>query len=99
MIINVHKAGEEKTIVVLVDSDLVGKKFEEGNIHLDLSKDFYKGEEKNEGGVKDLLRGAYIIHIVGKRSLEFCEKEGIKIENVITVDGVPHAEVVLGGVD
>ena len=44
-------------LVVVTDSDIVGKKFEEGRLQLDLTKKFYRGEEKNKEEVKgDSLR-------------------------------------------
>ena len=81
-------------ILVVVDDELVGKRFEEGDLQIDLSKDFYKGEEVSEAEVVGLFRKAYIIHLVGEKAVELGIKEGYVDRNrVVKIAGVKHAEV------
>lgn len=94
MIVKVHNS-ENGTVVAVCDSDLIGKKFEEGNLQLDLTSDFYKGQEKSEKEIGDLLRNAYIINVVGKKSVELAIKEKVidessvkKIANIHYSQGV-----------
>ncbi len=95
MIAKIHQA-EGKTILVIVDNELVGKKFEELNRRLDLTGDFYKGEEKTEEQVKSIANSAYIIHIVGEKSLRFAIRQRwVEPDNVIRIKNVPHAEVLM----
>ena len=54
MLVKVHKNTEGQILLAICDDDLIGKKFEEGNLQLDLSSDFYKGEEKSEDEIMDL---------------------------------------------
>jgi len=94
-VVNIHK-GSEGEILVISDKEIIGRKFEEGKLQLDLSKDFYQGEEMEEEKVKELVNDAYVLHLTGKKTIEFFTKLGlVKKENVLTVDGIPHAEVCL----
>jgi len=92
MIVKVHKK-ENRTIVVAVDSDLIDKKFEEGDFELDLTKDFYKGEEMDDGQAGDIIRNADIVHLIGEQAIKLGVAEGvIEDENVKRIQGVPHAQ-------
>ena len=46
------KTTPEGLIVIITDSDIIGKKFEEGNKQLDLTNKFYSGEEKSKEEIK-----------------------------------------------
>lgn len=94
MIVKVHYNHGRK-IVVIIDSDLWGKKLEEGNKQLDLTAEFYKGEERSSEEVKGMVKGAYILHIVGRKSIDLALKHAwIDKTNIIRVKDVPHTEIV-----
>ncbi|RLE44207.1 DUF424 domain-containing protein [Candidatus Woesearchaeota archaeon] len=94
MICKKHFLADGRMILVVVDDELVGKRFEEGDLQIDLSKDFYKGEEVSEAEVVGLFRKAYIIHLVGEKAVELGIKEGYVDRNrVVKIAGVKHAEV------
>jgi hypothetical protein len=95
MIVKVHKK-DEKTIVAVCDSDLLGKKFEQGELQLDLTSDFYKGDEMDEKEAGDLVRNADIVNLVGKNSVKLGMQEGVIDEDhVMEIAGVPHAQAVI----
>jgi hypothetical protein len=94
MIVNT-KNTPEGLILIVTDSDLVDKKFEEGNKQLDLTKKFYLGEEKNIEEIKEMLNDVHILHLTGKEAVAL-GKELELVERIITIDGIPHAEVLLG---
>ncbi len=95
MIVKSHSA-EGKKIVAICDSDLLGKKFEEGNKQLDLTSDFYKGKETGPEEVKKIILSAYIVNVVGEESIAFCIKLGIIDKGgILKIDGIPHAQAVL----
>lgn len=97
MILKEHKTPDGRLVVALCDDDLLGKKFEEGKLCLDLSGDFYKGEEKEENEVLDSLKDACAINAVGKKAVDFLIKNNfVDKEKVIYVLGIPHAQCVLG---
>lgn len=96
MIVKIHSTHDGKKIVAICDNNLLGKRFVEGNKQLDLTGDFYRGEEKGEKEIMQLLSNAYVVNFVGVGSVGFGKR--IKIvssENVIVVDNIPHAQVIL----
>lgn len=95
MIVKVHKNTEGQFLLAICDNNLIGKKFEEGNLQLDLSSDFYKGEEKSEEEIMSLIKGAYMLNVVGEESIEFALKNDlIEKEHIIKIKNIPHAESV-----
>ena len=96
--IKIHNA--YRTIVALADTDLIGKKFEEGIRQIEIRQDFFQGEEKNKAEIieilKDMQKEDATFNIVGKESVECALKSGIiKKEGIIIIDKVPVALVLL----
>ncbi len=95
MIVKIHKR-ENRTVVAVCDSDLVGRKFEEGERQLDLTGDFYKGEERDDKEVGDIIRNADIVNLVGPNAVKIgLQEEVITQDHVITIAGIPHAQAVI----
>jgi len=96
MIVKVHKK-DGRTMVAVCDDELLGKKFEQGNKQLDLTSDFYKGDQYTDKQlVGDMIRNADVINLVGTISVSLGIEEGlIEKENVINIDGIPHAQAVI----
>ena len=96
MIVKIHKTGDNKKIVAVCDSNLIGKKLEEKNLQLDLTSRFYSGEEKAEKDIIKLFHEAYIVNLVGNDSVNLGLKLGIvSNSNIIYIKKVPHAQVIL----
>lgn len=88
-----HEKGDS-AVTAICDVDLVGKKFEEGELQLDVSERFYKGDEIDEVKVVEEMKDATILNLVGKNVIELALKNNIiNKDNILYVDGVPHAEV------
>jgi hypothetical protein len=86
----------KETLVAVCDSELIGRTFCEGELHLSVNEDFYKGQPANEHEVKKALEDATIANLVGERSVTCGIDSGIVDKNcVITIDGVPHAQMVV----
>ena len=97
MIVKIHKDQEGKEIAAVCDEDLLGKKFEEGNRQLDLTSNFYKGEVKSEDEIGDIMRNAYIVNLVGEKTIALALKEEvIEKGHIIKIAGIPHAQAVCG---
>ena len=91
-----QKNGPHGILLIVTDSDLVGKRFEEGRLQLDLMQDFYKGDEMNKEEVKILLQKSRHAHFTGKESVAIgVELDLIHPERILYVENIPHAEVVL----
>lgn len=95
MIVKIHKR-DDRTVVAVCDSDLIDRKFVEGERQLDLTGDFYRGEERDEKDVGDLIRNADIVNLVGKRAVSLgLQEEVITQDHVIVIAGIPHAQAVI----
>lgn len=95
MIVKVHKK-DEKTVIAVCDTGLLGRIFEQDELQLDLTSDFYKGDEMDEKEAGDLVRNADVVNLVGRNSVKLGIQEGIIEErNIIEIDGVPHAQAVI----
>ncbi len=80
----------------MCDNELIGQRFEEKNLQLDLSSKFYNGEEKSEDELVKLVLGAYIANIVGEKSIAFALKLGIIEKNsIIRIKNIPHAQAIM----
>jgi len=93
MLVKQHITNDKRLLLAVCDSDLKGKKIENNKIQLDLSSDFYNGEEMDEEKVLKLMKIAYIINIVGEESINCGIKAGIiSKDNIIKIGKVPHAQ-------
>jgi len=89
---------ENGLLVAVCDEQLLGQKFEEEDKILDLTGDFYKGDQKTEEEIADIIRNAYILNVVGEKSVKLAMREGVlDDENIQTVQGIPHAQIMLVG--
>jgi len=92
--IKVHKS--YRTVVAMCDSEILGKKFEEGIKQLDVRENFYNGElvEEDEA-VRELQRQARedaTFNIVGEKAVAIALKSTIiDQESIGKVDNVPFA--------
>ena len=84
-------------VVVVCDEELLGKKlkFKEKGITIEVSEKFYGGKLVDESVVLKLLQKATIANLMGKKIVELASKNGfIAEENIILIDGVPHAQFI-----
>ena len=96
MIVKLHKTTEGNRIVVVCDNELVGKRFEEGKLQLDLTSNFYKGEEKKEDEIIELLSYPCTLNVVGKKSMNFFLKLGkIDKNRILIIKDAPHAQAII----
>jgi hypothetical protein len=86
---------EGQLIVAVCDKNIIGKKFREGELVLRLNEDFYKGEDAWEEEVKEALSCATIANIAGEKSIACAVECGcIDPDNIIFIQGIPHAQMV-----
>lgn len=95
MIIKLHKK-DERIVAAVCDTELLGKKFEEGKLQLDLTSDFFKGEEKDDLTIGDTIRNVGSVNLVGEKAVNLGIKEGIIDKNhVKKIAGIPYAQAVV----
>ena len=87
-------------IVAICDSNLIGKRFEEGKLQLDIKESFYKGEEKTREQVLHIIKKMAAedatFNIVGKESVNAAIESGIITqESIGKIHGIPFALILL----
>jgi len=98
MLIKIIKS--QRDVVAICDSDLIGKKFEEGNLQLEIKENFYLGQEADEEEVietiQKMVREDATFNIVGENSVNAALKSGlIREEGIVKIQGIPVALVLL----
>ena len=87
-------------VVAICDKELIGKKFEQDNLQLDIKESFYKGEEKTKqetiSFMQNMSKEDSTFNIIGEKSVncalqaEIISKNGIK-----KIKNIPFALVLL----
>ena len=98
MLIRIHKSCRD--VVAICDSDLIGRRFEQGKFQLDLKESFYKGKEIEK---EELIERMINLHkedvtfnIVGKESISCALKAGIiSKEGIKKISGIPYTLIFL----
>jgi len=98
MLINIIKSYRD--VVAICDSELLGKKLEEGKFQLEVKENFFKGEETNEEKAIEVMKimsqDDATFNIVGEKSVNAALKAGIITEQGIKkIQGVPFALIFL----
>ena len=84
----------------MVKKGILGKKFEEGKLQLDVKEDFFKGEEISEEELFSLMQDFYkedaTFNIVGEKSISLAIELGlISKEGIRRIRDVPFAMALL----
>jgi hypothetical protein len=98
MLIKIHKS--YRNVVAICDTELLGKKFEQGKVQLDLTGEFFNGEDKTEDEVLEIVKNAdsedATFNIVGKQSVQLALKAGIiDKKGIKKIQKVPFALTLL----
>jgi len=92
--IKIYKQGKD-LLIGACDEKLIGKKFVEGKLQIDVSKEFYDGQRINTDVLKKYLEDATIANLVGKETIKYAIELGfIDPDCVIKIKGIPHAQMV-----
>ena len=92
--VKVHRT-DGRVVVALCDNNLIGQKFESGDLRLDITERFYKGEQLKNDDMAT-ISNASSLNVVGKESVGFALKHKlINKENIIKVGRVPYAIALL----
>jgi len=90
----------QRDIVAVCDSELIGKKFEEGKLQLDVKESFFKGDEVDEQKAIEIMekmaREDATFYIAGEKSIKAALDAGvIAEEGIIKIQGIPVSLVLL----
>ena len=94
MYLRVHKS--YRNVVAVCDSELVGKKFEEGKFQLDVKENFFKGDKVSEDEailiMKKMILEDATFNIIGTKSVNAAIKAEIISEDAVgEIAGIPFA--------
>lgn len=93
MYLRTYKSGTG-LIVAVCDKDVLGKKLKQGNITVEISEGFYKGDLVSEEQVIEALANATTANLFGERTVACAIKCGaVDSECVVMIDGVAHAQI------
>lgn len=97
-IVKVHKS--YRNVISICDEDLLGKKFEEENKQLDLTGEFFKGEQVSKEELKEIIedwtKEDATFNIVGENSVKIAlEEKIINQEGILKIKNIPFAFVLL----
>jgi hypothetical protein len=93
MIAKTHTNRDGRILIAVCDSDLLGQKFEEGTLQLDLASDFYNGTEMTPEEIGDLIRNADMVNLVGKESVQLgIAEQVIEQSQIKHIKGIPFAQ-------
>ncbi|WP_135613111.1 DUF424 domain-containing protein [Methanococcoides sp. AM1] len=93
MYLKIHKSGNQM-IVAVCDKELIGKKLKKGELVIEISEGFYKGEIASEEKIIEAISNATTANIFGSRAVQCAIDAGV-IESgcVIYIEGIPHAQL------
>jgi hypothetical protein len=92
--IKLYQQGND-LLIGACDENLIGKKFEDGKFHLDVTKEFYDGQRVSKEALKKYLEEATIANLVGEQTVSCAVDIGIVDPAcVIKIKGIPHAQMV-----
>jgi uncharacterized protein len=98
MIIKIIKS--QRNIVAVCDSELIGKKFEEGKLQIDVKENFFRGEEVDEKKAIEIIQKMAeddaTYYIVGEKSIHAAlEARVIDEDGIVKIQGIPVSLVLL----
>ena len=80
-------------LVTACDADVLGETFENGEVSLTVTEEFYGGDEADEAAVRESLARANVANLVGDAVVAIAIEEGFVDEaNVLDLDGTVHAQ-------
>ena len=92
--LKVHKHGDD-VVIGACDEKLLGKKFVDGKLQIDVSKNFYQGQIIDKKTLEKFLNDATIANLVGKETVKCAINMGlVNPDCILEIKGVPHAQMV-----
>jgi len=92
----IFKTGGD-VILAIADTAILGKKYSEGEIEIEVKRDFYSEKNCDENDAEKLVKDATIVNAVGKDIISLLIRNKIIDEiNVLYIKGMPHAQIITG---
>jgi hypothetical protein len=95
MYLKTHLSGKE-VLIAVCDCELMGKKFAEGRLQVEIRPDFFGDEKATAQEVEEALAKATMANLVGELAVGHAIRLGyVAQDNVLNIKGVPCAQMVL----
>ncbi|MDH7595451.1 MAG: DUF424 domain-containing protein [Candidatus Bathyarchaeia archaeon] len=92
--VNMRKWGK-CVLLATCDAELLGKTLKEGKIVFHVHEKFYKGPRVTLEEALELIKQSTIVNMVGHKIVQKAIENGfVHPEAVLTIEGVPHAQIV-----
>lgn len=92
-ILKIHNT-EKGNVVAVCDADILGKKFEEDELVLDVSEKFFGGNKADIKTIRNALRNVYTANIVGNAVVsELLKLNIISKDGIGEINGIKHAHI------
>ena len=83
-------------MLAVSDKELIGKVLKQDDLEFKVSEYFYKGEEIDETGLRELLKEAGNINLIGNKAVSIALEEKLgSAEQVIEIQGVKHLQILM----
>jgi len=94
ILVKIHE-DRGREVIAVCDSDLIGKEFNEGKLHIEITENFFKGKEMQKEDIIRILKSCSNLNVVGKESIKLAlDNKIIEKESVIKIKGIPISMVV-----
>jgi hypothetical protein len=92
--IKIYKQGND-ILIGACDKELIGKKFVDGKLQINVTREFYGGRIISIDALIRYLKEATIANLVGKNAVDCAIKIGlVDPKCVLKIKGIPHAQMV-----
>jgi hypothetical protein len=92
--VNIKRRGRH-VLLAICDADLLGKTLTDGDITFTIRKEFYSGLKVGADEAVNLINQSTIVNMVGEKIVSRAIERGfVHPQAVLTVSGVPHAQIV-----
>lgn len=94
MFLKIHRSQQLGDIVAVCDRELLNTTIHHGDLTMNITETFYGNTPANESEVRDALKNAGIINLMGERSVGIAIGMGLVTTSGCMVIGtVPHAQI------
>ena len=91
---NLRKIGRN-VLLAICDAEILGKTFRRGRVVFSVKKEFYGDVKTSIEEAVAMIESSTIVNIVGKNVVRKAVEKGyVHPEAVLTIQGVPHAQIV-----
>ena len=84
---------EKEKLLAACDENLLGKTLHENNIYIEISEEFYGDQAVTRKELEQLMDSCTIANLVGENVINIAlAKKLVKKENILEIQGTPHAQ-------